>query len=464
MKSVLFSLAGLCCILLVSCSQSGNKSLFNGKDSSQWTTTGQVAAEDELLTLSGAEARAVLLKGGYKNFCLSLELRTTPGGKGAVWFHTDPALSKGYRVAIQNDRSDPVWWRMSGSLLAVRNLSKSFVKENEWFRLDIRVEGRAIAVDINEYPVVEYIEPAEPYRVGEYANAILSEGTFAIVSEGEGEIQIRNITVSTLDLRDKDIDIQAQLAEAVDEQTDRIIRLHQEDFPVLDYHVHLKGGLTKEEAAKQSRQTGINYAIAPNCGEGFPITDDAGVLNFLNEMRTEPFILAMQAEGRNWPTTFSPEVRNEFDYVFTDAMTFTDSRGRRSRIWIPEETWIENEQQYMDLIVNTICDVLQEPMDIYVNPCFLPLQMQDRYDEFWTESRMDTFIEALVKSGKVLEINARYRIPSQALILKAKARGVKFSFGTNNAEAVVGKLDYCVEMKEACGITAQDMFRPKVKI
>ena len=60
-------------------------------------------------------------------------------------------------------------------------------------------------------------------------------------------------------------------------------------FPVLDYHVHLKGGLTKEVAAKQSRKTGINYTIAPNCGIGFPITNDQQVMDYLNEMRSQPF-------------------------------------------------------------------------------------------------------------------------------------------------------------------------------
>jgi hypothetical protein len=430
----------------------------------KWATTGEVSLSNGAIVLSGPDARAILKGGRYKNFTLSLELRTTQGGKGAVRFHTDASLTKGYCVAINNDRDDPVWWKMSGSLVAVRNLTKSFVRENEWFTLDITVRGQAVTVGINGSPVVEYIEPSAPFRTGDHAAALLSEGTFALESEGEGTIEIKRINVETIDPKEAAAGIPAQLAEATDEQTDHIIRLHQEDFPVLDYHVHLKGGLTNEGAALQSRQTGINYAIAPNCGIGFPITDDAGVLNFLNEMRSEPFILAMQAEGREWIETFSPEVRDEFDYVFTDALTFTDGKGRRSRIWIAEETWIEDEQQYMDLIVDRICGVLQEPMDIYVNPCFLPPQMEDRYDEFWTEKRMNRFVDALAHSGKALEINARYKIPNQAIIQKAKAAGVKFTFGTNNAEAEVGKLEYCVRMKEACGLKAEDMYKPKIKI
>lgn len=453
----------LWCITL-SCSVSESRTLFGGEDVEQWNTSGDVAVNNRMLTLKGADAQAILKNGKYKNFDLGLELRTTPGGQGVVWFHTDPGLKKGYRIAVNNNREDPVWWKMTGSLLSVRNLTKSFVKENEWFKMHIRVEGRAVSVRINDEPVVEYIEPAAPYRTEANAYALLSEGTFGLTSTGTGEIQIKNIAVEVIDPAQAGIDLEAQLAAASDEQNDEIIKLHQADFPVLDYHVHLKGGLTKEVAAKQSRQTGINYAIAPNCGIGFPITNDDQIRTYLDTMRAQPFILAMQAEGREWLTTFSPEARNEFDYVFTDALTFTDSKGRRTRLWIPEETWIENEEQYMDLIVDKICDVLKEPVHIYVNPCFLPSPMDQRFDEFWTEARMNKFIEALAKSGKALEINELYNIPNKAIIQKAKAAGVKFTFGSNNVTPDVSRLEYSIRMMKECGLTAEDMYKPAIKI
>ena len=51
--------------------------------------TGDVSVQDDIMTLKGTDALAVLKNGKYKNFDLTLDLRTTPGGKGAVWFHTD---------------------------------------------------------------------------------------------------------------------------------------------------------------------------------------------------------------------------------------------------------------------------------------------------------------------------------------------------------------------------------------
>jgi hypothetical protein len=433
------------------------KSLFNGENTDQWETQGNVAVENGIITVNNGAA-LVLKKGNYSDFILKVKARTVGNGKGFIAFHTDNAAD-GYRVALNNDLESAEWWTKTGSLLSVRNLAKSTVKTDEWFDMDIQVEGKAITISVNGNPVVEYIEPTAPYRTAEHSSKLLSSGKFAIQSS-EGTIEIESIEVTPLKTNP---DFAQQQLLAIDETTDHIIKLHQDNFPVLDYHVHLKG-ITADEAAKQSRKYGINYALAPNCGIGFPITNDEEVIEYIKEMEGQPFIQAMQGEGREWPQTFSAEVREKFDYVFTDALTFTDTKGRRTRLWIPEEVYIENEQEYMDMIVQKIVDVMQEPMDVYVNPNFLPDVMNDRYDEFWTEERMDKVIKALVETDKVLEINNRYEIPNKAFILKAKEAGLKFTFGTNNGDGDFGKLEYCIRMKEECGITAEDMYKPNMTI
>ncbi|SBW06712.1 family 16 glycoside hydrolase [uncultured Dysgonomonas sp.] len=461
MSRTIILLLVLSSIWLSSCTDSKSRILFNGNENKDWQTVGNVSINNSALILSGPNSRAILKNGEYKDFDLKLVLRTTQNGKGFICFHTDDS-GKGYRIAINNDVTDPIWWRMTGSLLSVRNLTKSMVKDNQWFTMNIRVEGQSIVVKVNGEPVVEYIEPAHPLRISPNDRCILSSGTISLAVNGDGAIEFKNISIETLDR--KDINIPAQLAIAKDEQNDDILHLHQEDFPVLDYHVHLKGGFTKEAAAKQSRKTGINYAVAPNCGIGFPITNDKEVFNFLDTMRTQPFILAMQGEGREWVTTFSEEARCGFDFVFTDALTFNDLRGQRIHLWVNEEVVINDEQQYMDMIVDRICSVLQEPADVYVNPFFLPEQMNDRYDAFWTEDRINKVIDALAKSGMALEINELYSIPNKAIIMKAKRAGIKFTFGSNNISPEVGRLEYSIRMKKECNLMQLDMYKPKVKL
>lgn len=450
------SLAGL-----ASCGQPQTEVLFDGNDLSGWDITGKAQIADNVLQLQGPNTRLLLKDSDYKDFELKLEARTVDGGKGSVAFHTD-ASGKGYSIALDNDRQSATWWRKTGSLLGVRNIVKSPAKDGEWFDMTIRVLGKSIMVEVDSDTLVEYVEPATPFRLPVHEQERLSQGTFALTAD-EGCVEFRNITLHKLTCSKEEKD--RQLADAPDEQADEIIRLHQQDFPVLDYHVHLKGGFTKEAAARQSRRLGINYAIAPNCGIGFPITDDEGVYCYLDSMRAQPFVLAMQGEGREWCTTFSEKARSQFDFVFTDALTFTDPKGRRVRLWITPEVIIDNndQQAYMDLIVEKTCEVLGEPANVFVNPFFLPEQMNDRYEQFWTDRRIGKVIDALVRSGKALEINELYCIPSQRIIMKAKEAGVKFTFGSNNVSPNVGKLEYAIRMKKACGITAAEMYKPDIK-
>lgn len=293
-------------LLTTSCNNPKNKDLIQSIDNDEWLIVGNIDVKDNILVLDGI-TRSIMEGANYKDFELSMELRTISGGKGFVGIHTDDS-GKGYRIIINNNREDMVWWRMTGSLASVRNLTKSFVKDNEWFKMNIRVEGQRIVVRVNEELVVDYIEPAEPYRNEMNANTLISEGALSLVTTGNGSIEISKMSIEPINSRD--IHITDQLGATQNEQEDNIIRLHQEDFPVLDYHVHLKGGLTKEAAAEQSRRTGINYAVAPNCGIGFPITNDEEIFAYLDSMRSQPYILAMQAEGREWVTTLSPKAHS----------------------------------------------------------------------------------------------------------------------------------------------------------
>lgn len=237
------------------------------------------------------------------------------------------------------------------------------------------------------------------------------------------------------------------------------------DFPLTDLHVHLKGKLTIEDAAKKSKAENIQYGIAVNCGLGFPVHSDSQIDSVLNIFKGYPqFYVAMQAEGREWVNIFSKESRDKFDYVFTDAMTFTDEKGRRNRIWIKDETWIDDEEQFMDYLVNTLVKILEtEPINIYVNSTYLPAQMADRYSHFWTAERMDKVIRAAREHNIAVEINNRFRIPSSDFIKRAKAAGVKFTIGTNNADENFSGAAYALQMIRECGLTKDDFYLPVKK-
>jgi hypothetical protein len=241
-----------------------------------------------------------------------------------------------------------------------------------------------------------------------------------------------------------------------------IARLNQAGFPLTDFHVHLKGGLTIEEAVALSKRTGIKYGIAANCGLKFPITDDRGIEDFVAALKGQPVFVGMQAEGREWPQLFSKEAIARFDYVFTDAMTIVDSRGKRARLWIAEEVDIPDKQAFMELLVRTIVNILNdEPVDIYVNPTYLPDLLAAEYDELWTAERLGKVIDAAARNGVAIEISNKLRLPKPAFIKQAKQAGIKFTFGTNNVDRNLGRLEYCLQMIRECGLTPKDMWMPK---
>lgn len=231
----------------------------------------------------------------------------------------------------------------------------------------------------------------------------------------------------------------------------------------VDYHVHPKGGLTIEDALRRSREDGIYYGLVINGGLTFPIRNDEGLEAFLREMEGKPAYTAFQAEGREWVGLFSKATLEKFDYVFTDSMTWTDDSGKRMRLWIKEDVGvIADAQKFMDTLVRRAVDIFRhEPIDIYVNPTFLPEQLAGDYEKLWTPERMATIVKALADNGIAMEINNRYRIPSAAFIRLAKKSGVKLGCGTNNAGAAdLGRNEYCAEMIKTCDLQPADFWVP----
>jgi len=357
---------------------------------------------------------------------------------------------------------DYVERKMSGSLYAVRNIWKSVQADNEWYTYRIVVQGKTVQTYINDMLLVEYTEPAELWRPEGWAGRKLSPtgGTFAFQCHDPLSVAAyKNIKVKPLA---DDLPTPGTPPEDLDFE-EQIVRLATANIPLIDFHTHLKGGLTREEALAHARSYGYQYGIAVNCGlkMGFETEDDLKA--YLDAFEATPLAWhAMQAEGREWLDLFTDESRERFDYAFTDAMTWTNNRGVRQRLWIPEETDVGDPQDFMDQLVENIVKVVStEPIDIHVNPTYLPAEIADQYDELWTDERIHKVVTALAESGVALEINNRFKIPSATIIKKAKEAGVKFTLGTNNGGAEdLGRMEYGIQIIQECGLTSQDMWYP----
>ena len=300
-----------------------------GGNSSSWKIVdGTLAADGPLshLFYTGAVHNA-----DFKNFEFQAEVMSRPGCNSGIYFHTKYQASgfpaKGFEVQIDNSyvgEGGYVEHKKTGSLYAVRDVYKAFVKDNEWYRMHIAVRGNRAQVRLNDMLLVDYVEPDPPVTAPHGEGRVLDRGTFALQCHNLGSrVSFKNLMVRPLpDNLPDDSD-----RPVADDVYREILRLNAENYPVVDYHVHLKGGLTIDEALRESRRTGIQYGIAINCGLNFPVASDAGARQFLDSMRGLPVFLALQGEGREWVKLVSKETIAQFDYVFTDAMSFTDDRG-----------------------------------------------------------------------------------------------------------------------------------------
>ena len=445
--------------------------IFNGRSLAGWKVGGPRHAfrvEQGTIVIDGPDGflfyTGKVGEGNFKNFELRAQAMTRPGARSGLHFHTQyqsqGPLKTGFKVQIDNTHAgagDNHDLRKTGSLDGIRSIYKPMAKVHEWFELRVEVRDKQVKVWVNGSPIVDYVQPDPPLD----AVPALGHGTFALEScAGSPPVYFRSVVVKPLP---DDLRTPSEQLPQVDDVYRQLLQMNRDGYPVVDHHVHLKGGLNLVQALANSRRLGIMYGIAVNGGLKFPITSDAGVLAFLEGMKGRTCFVGLQGEGREWVTLFSRETIAKFDYIFTDCMTFTDDQGKRRRLWIPEEVGeIRDPEAFMDTLVDRIVGILShEPIDIHANPTFLPEPIARDYDRLWTEARMQRVIEAAKANDVAIEINNRYRLPSPAFIQRAKNAGVKFSFGTNNGDPNLGRIEYALAMVKQCGLAPQDLFLPK---
>ena len=475
MKNMKVMALAVLALALSACSTVADEwiSLFDGETLEGWTAN---ESPDSWKIVEGAIVTAGVrshlfysgdvLDHNFKNFEFSVDVKTQPEANSGIYIHTKfqdkdwPYDGYECQVLNSNGEGDYVEHKMTGSIYAIRNVWKSVTPDNEWFNYRIVVQGKTIQTFINGEIAAEYTEPDEVYRPESFAGRLLSTGTFAFQCHDPGSVvAYKNIKVKPLA-----DDLPTPGTPPADlEFEKKIVDLSSQNFPLIDFHTHLKGGLTLEQLLAHARSYGFTYGFAVNCGLKMGFETDDSLMTYLDAFEPTPFAWhAMQAEGREWLDLFSDESRERFDYAFTDAMTWTNNRGVRQRLWIPAETDVGDPQDFMEQLVENIVKVVTtEPIDIHVNPTYLPADIADQYDALWTDARIDRVVKALAESGVALEINNRFKIPSAKIIKKAKEAGVKFTFGTNNGGANdLGRMEYGIDMVYECDLTSSDMWFP----
>jgi hypothetical protein len=218
MKTKLLSLIALCGVAnLLAAAESNTLTpaetaagwhlLFDGKSLDGW----QAPEKPEVFTVADGQ---IIVKGprshlfytgpvashDFKNFELSIDVLTKPKANSGVYFHTEfQAVGwpfKGYEVQVNNSHSDP---SRSAGLWGIKANLETVAKDDEWFTMVIRVEGKHIVTSVNGKVVVDFTEPEPWTPPANLAGRMIAHGTFALQGhDPESESHYRNIKVRLL--------------------------------------------------------------------------------------------------------------------------------------------------------------------------------------------------------------------------------------------------------------------------
>lgn len=170
--------------------------LFNGRDLAGWRASenGDFRVEDGAIVVRGKRAHLFTEK-QFENFDFKCEVMTSPGSNSGIYLHTEYEEtwpSKGYEVQVNCTHGDPV---KNGSLWGVVKAYEPNASDDEWFTMQITVQGKNIVTRVNGKIVVDYTELA-----GVTASRRIDKGSIAFQAhDPKSVVRYRNVKVRELD-------------------------------------------------------------------------------------------------------------------------------------------------------------------------------------------------------------------------------------------------------------------------
>ena len=231
----------------------------------------------------------------------------------------------------------------------------------------------------------------------------------------------------------------------------------------VDLHYHWEGHANLDEMIRLSRSQGIMLGVTGEGGESWGLSDDRKLEEFIGTLQGKPVYKGLQVYGIDWRKRYSEKVLSQLDYIAADALLYPDKSGRLVALWDPKVSFADAEE-FMERYVTYNLIVLGQPISIWSNPTYLPLSLQPRYEQLWTQERMLKVIRAAARNHIAVEINSKYNIPSLSFLKLAKRAGCRFSLGSNRHDDEPGDLVYSIRMAKELGLTTQKIYVPARKL
>lgn len=161
-------------------------SLYDGKSLDGWKESEGPSFSIENGAIKVAGKRSHLYYDGpvqnhaFKNFEIKMQVMTKPGSNSGVYFQTifqqKGFPDDGFEVQVNNSHTD---WKRTAGLYDIKDTAAIFVKDDEWFELGIRVEGKHVITKINGQTIIDWTEPEGAVAPEGHPGRLIKSGTFA---------------------------------------------------------------------------------------------------------------------------------------------------------------------------------------------------------------------------------------------------------------------------------------------
>ena len=198
----------------------------------------------------------------------------------------------------------------------------------------------------------------------------------------------------------------------------RCSTLGRANFPLVDLHAHLKGGLTLEQALALSREHRHVPRPRRELRQGLPRRDrrgrprvpedDGGPARLRRHAGRGPRVGHDVLEGDPREVRLRLHRRHDLDEPRRASACACGCPTRSRSAPTSRPSWTSSSRRSSG-------SSRRSRSTSTSTPTFLPAAIAPRYDALWTEARMNRVIDAAVKNGVAIEIGARYKIPSEAL-------------------------------------------------
>src|SRR5258707_582110 len=188
-------------------SSDGWISLFDGKTLDGWKASdkpGTFSVENGEIVVHGERSHLFYLGDvhghDFKNFEVKADVMARHGSNSGFYFHTAWQEAgwpdKGFEVQVNNSHKDP---KRTAGLYDIVDNYEAPAKDDEWFTLYIKVEGKHVITKVNDKVIIDYTEPESYQPKPNHPGRKIDHGTFALQGHDPGsEVHFKNIFVKPL--------------------------------------------------------------------------------------------------------------------------------------------------------------------------------------------------------------------------------------------------------------------------